>query len=367
MNSANATSFSVTQDTSASTDTAVSLRQHFPQIPSRDSVLADIRSHPSLSMVFDSWNEIQPAQCLDFCSGARGVRLLYDSFFKEIMDPFLHPRRLERFLSLLLHQEVKIRQILPQESPRLADERSLLAMDILVEFSDGSLANVEVQKIPYLFPGERCACYSSDLLLRQYKRLRDKAKDENRKFTYRDVKTVYTIVLFEKSVTSFHDFPRTYIHHFSQASDTGLSMNLLQKYIFISLDILHDIVQNEGIKNDLEAWLMLFSSDDPKIILQLCRRDPEFEAIYQDVYDMCRNIEGVMRMYSKELLELDRNTVDFMIDEMQRDIDRLTDTLSEKELLLAEKDNCIIEKDNCIAEKDAEIRRLSELLADNAR
>ena len=51
----------------------------------------------------------------------------------------------------------------------------------------------------------------------------------------------------------------------------------------------------------------------------------------------------------------------------QRDIDRLTDALSEKELLLAEKDNCIAEKDNCIAEKDAEIRRLSELLADSAR
>lgn len=40
------------------------------------------------------------------------------------------------------------------------------------EDEDGSIANVEVQKIGYLFPGERSACYSADMLLRQYKRVR---------------------------------------------------------------------------------------------------------------------------------------------------------------------------------------------------
>ena len=333
-----------------------SLRERFPQIPSRESVLKKIESTPDIFAMYDSWNEKQQAQFLDFCTGARGARLLYDTFFKEIMDPTNHPQRLETFLSLLLGQKTKIRQILPQESPRLADEKSLLSMDLLVELADGSLANVEVQKIPYLFPGQRCACYSSDLLLRQYKRLRDKAKEEQKTFTYRSVKSVYTIVLFEKIISSFHDFPEKYLHRFSQTSDTGLSMDLLQKYVFISLDILQEVVHNNGIRNDLEAWLMLFSSDDPEMILQLCDRNPEFVSIYEDVYEMCRNIKGVMRMYSKELLELDRNTVDFMIDEMQRDIDRLKGELTEKGTALAE-------KDTALAEKDAEIRRLTKLLA----
>ncbi len=52
---------------------------------------------------------------------------------------------------------------------RIADETSLLITDIVVELEDGSIANVEMQKIGYLFPGQRCACYSADLLLRQYK------------------------------------------------------------------------------------------------------------------------------------------------------------------------------------------------------
>lgn len=64
------------------------------------------------------------------------------------------------------------------------------------ELENGSIANVEIQKIGYMFPGERAACYSADLLLRQYRRLRDKKK---KKFTYKDIKPVYVVVLFEKS------------------------------------------------------------------------------------------------------------------------------------------------------------------------
>ncbi len=48
----------------------------------------------------------------------------------------------------------------------------LLYMDIIVQLADGSIENVEVQKVGYLFPGERGACYSDDLPPRQYKRVR---------------------------------------------------------------------------------------------------------------------------------------------------------------------------------------------------
>ena len=36
--------------------------------------------------------------------------------------------------------------------------------------------NVEVQKNEYSFPGQRSACYSSDLLLRQYKRVKENCR-----------------------------------------------------------------------------------------------------------------------------------------------------------------------------------------------
>ena len=148
------------------------LKQYFPVIRTREEILHEIEKDMKLTEQFYSWKEEQRQEFLDFCTGVRGIKMLYDSFFKEIMNPETVPERLEEFLSILLNRKVKIVDVLLGDSTRLADEQSLLIMDILVRFEDGTYCNVEVQKIGYAFPGERCACYSSDLLLRQYKKAR---------------------------------------------------------------------------------------------------------------------------------------------------------------------------------------------------
>ena len=51
---------------------------------------------------------------------------------------------------------------------------------------------------------------------------------------------------------------------------------------------------------------------------------PQFKAMYQDIYDMCLNVEGVMEMFSKELRELDKNTVQYMIEEQEKELERKT-------------------------------------------
>lgn len=148
------------------------LQQYFPVLRSREEILREIDATVKLTEKFYSWREAQRQEFLDFCTGVRGIKMLYDSFFKEIINPGTVPERLEEFLSILLNRKVKIVDVLLGDSTRLADEQSLLIMDILVRFEDGTYCNVEVQKIGYAFPGERCACYSSDLLLRQYKKAR---------------------------------------------------------------------------------------------------------------------------------------------------------------------------------------------------
>ena len=85
-------------------------------------------------------------------------------------------------------RKIRILKVLPNESARIAAESSLLIMDIVVQFEDGSIANVEVQKMGYLFPGQRSACYSSDLLLRQYKRVRAELGNS---FTYKRIQQVF--------------------------------------------------------------------------------------------------------------------------------------------------------------------------------
>ena len=145
------------------------LKNYFPQIRTREEVMNDIRISPVSAYQFDQWGEELQEEFLDFCTGVRGVKMTYDSFFKEIMNPELHAERLEELLSLLLEQKVKIHQLLPHESARIADEGTLLIMGHCCGIGRWQPCNIEIQKIGYAFPGQRGACYSADLLLRQYK------------------------------------------------------------------------------------------------------------------------------------------------------------------------------------------------------
>lgn len=350
------------------------LKDYFPIIREREEVQTSIENNPQLYLKFCKWNYEQREMFLDFCSGVRGVKMLYDSFFKEIMNPEYVPERLNELLSLLIGEKVTIKEVLPNDSTRIADENSLIIMDIVVELNDGSIANVEVQKIGYRFPGERAACYSADLLLRQYKRVKSTLGSA---FSYKNIKTVYTVVFFETSPQAFNRYPDKYLYRFEQATDVELDINLLQRYIFVPLDIFINMLHNKGITNKLDAWLTFLASDSPDDIIMLLNKYPEFRSMYDDIYVMCLNVERVMNMFSKELAQLDKNTVQYMIDEMQNEIDDMKRQLEEKDdtmsSIMGEKNSEIAdmkrqleEKDDTmnsiISEKDQEIALLKEKL-----
>lgn len=124
-------------------------------------------------------------------------------------------------------------------------------------------------------------------------------------------------------------------YFFVQTSNTGAKMNLLQKYIFVPLDIFKQIQHNENraikIETRLEAWLAFLCMDEPEAIIEIIERYPDFREMYTQVYEICRNVEEVMNMFSKELIELDRNTTKLMIDEMQKDIEQKEKELKKKD------------------------------------
>ena len=68
-------------------------------------------------------------------------------------------------------------------------------------------------------------------------------------------------------------------------------------------------MDNEPIKTEVEAWLTFLSSDNPERILSLISEYLEFRPMCEEVYELCRNTEEVMRMFSEELAILDKNTV----------------------------------------------------------
>ena len=134
-------------------------------------------------------------------------------------------------------------------------------------------------------------------------------------------------------------------------------MDLLQDYIFISLDIFRSKMHNKKVTTLLEAWMTFFSTDDPEEIIKLITDFPQFKPMYETLYQMCRNVENVMGFFSEELREMDRNTVRYMIDELQKEVDT-------QKALLEEKDAVIADNVAALAEKDAIIANLQAKLAE---
>lgn len=336
------------------------LSQYFPVIRAREDISNEIENNEKLKTVFNSWSEEHREEFLEICTGNKGIKMLYDTYFKELLNPETVPERLSALLSVILKRKVTVKYVLPNDGTRLGDEMSLIITDIVVELEDHSIANIEVQKIGYAFTGERASCYSADLLLRQYKRVKDKLKE---KFTYKNIGSVYTIVFLERSPAVFKEYPDKYVHYFKSTSNTGLELGMLQNIIFIPVDIFLEKLHNEGIQNELDAWLTFLGCDEPEYIVELINKYPIFKEMYADLYNMCLNVEGVMNMFSKELQILDQNTVKYMIDEMQEELDNIKDELDTAKTELDTANTTISNQYKAIADQSREIANQSKEIA----
>ena len=302
----------------------------------RKEVLAEIQEDQQASQFFENLTEVLKEELIAFCMGNRGLKITYDPFFKFVFNPSIKPERLSELLSLIFKEEVEVVAVIPNESDRVTEEGSLLITDILVRLRDGAYANVEIQKIGYSFPGQRCACYSADLLIRQLARSRRQAKEENRKFSYGDLKKVYTVVLIEESTSIYWQHPSDYIHRGKQTFDTGLELDLLQEFILIPLDIFKNMPHNNIGK--LEAWLYFIGSDEPKDICRVVEAYPEFKEFYKELIGLRYDMKGLTSMfdYYRQLLkEADEGTVQYMIEEQKKELEELKQVVKEKKQELA--------------------------------
>ena len=139
---------------------------------------------------------------------------------------------------------------------------------------------------------------------------------------------------------------------------------MIWNYIFISLDIFRSKMHNKKVTTLLEAWMTFFSTDDPEEIIKLITDFPQFKPMYETLYQMCQNVENVMGFFSEELREMDRNTVRYMIDELQKEVDLQKAAIAENATIIAEMNASIAEKDSTIAEKDSAIAALQARIRD---
>ncbi len=283
-------------------------------------------------------NESWKSRFCDYLRGTKTLPLLYDPFFKAIFNPDINKDRLAKLISAILGQEVTVVEILPNEDSSMMG--TLIIMDILVRMSDGSLANIEVQKAPYLFPAERISCYSSDLMMRQYNRIKNMSQN-GKKFSYKDLHRVHTIIFYENSsecLKSIRD-ERLYFHVGKTKFNTGIDIELLQDFHLISLDTFKEyrypnIIQgdttvtgydcdesvyknkmSDEMKKNRLMFLSLFVTDTTDDMSRLLSIYPELEDIVKDMNTYLTQPEEVLNMFSESLRILDKNSMDLLIDE----------------------------------------------------
>lgn len=334
----------------------IKLSDVFGKQLTQEDVIAKIKN---CEECYERFCKLMPSireQLLMFLMGKAGLRVSYNRPFKYVFNPEINPERLEVLLSLILNQPVVIKQVLPHEGEQLAEHGSIVIMDIIVELFDGSIVNVEMQKIGYEFPAQRSNCYISDMVMRQYNRARNMSEG---KFSYNNLKPVYLIVLLENSPKEFWANPNVYIHRRNISYSSGIQLPELENIVYISLDMFRAIVQN--VNTELEAWLTFLSSTEPDRILDLVQKYPVFLELYKELAVFRTNPKELIFMYFSEALYImDRNMELYMIEEQKKALEEAEQVIAEKDQLLADKDQLLAGKDLLLADKDL-------LLADKER
>ena len=326
------------------------------------------------SLRFQQFSPTIQNEILSFLTGNKGLKILYNSFFQHIFNEYTQQERLADLLSALLGQKVKIKSAIPREGLQISESGSLVIMDILVELENGTLLNLEIQKIGYLFPGERTSCYSADLIMRQYSRIRSQTPP-GKSFNYHSMNPVQIIILMENSSKEFKDVAPQYIHEKLNVYTSGAQVTDLTKVTYISLDTFKEVVHN-NIDNELHAWLTFLCNDDPAIILKLITLYPKFIPLYQEIAKFRKDPKELINMYSSILAEMDHNTELYMIEEMGEEIKGLSSEIktltsmkesltAEKESLTAEKESLTAEKESLTAEKESLTAEKESLTAEN--
>ncbi|MDD3254077.1 MAG: PD-(D/E)XK nuclease family transposase [Lachnospiraceae bacterium] len=329
--------------------------KNMPQKIETEEDLIRILKAEGLMDEFQRLSEAMQKDLVDFCTGQKGLNIRSDPMFKTVLDPQVHTKRLEEFLSLCLKRPLKILKVIPNESKRLTEDSSLLVMDMLVQLEDGELVDVEIQRIGYMFPGERVSCYLSDLLMRQYAQIKEQRKQEEKRFSYKEIKKVYCIVLIENSVRVFHHLSDQYLHRGKMVFDTGLDLDMPQECLMIPLDIFMENHQN--IDNKLDAWLYFIASDKLEDIRKVIKAYPEFRELYEEIFQFRYHVKELIGMYSEALSILDANTVQYMVEQQQEELERQAEELKRQAQELEDKDRALEAQRKMIEELRAQMAR----------
>jgi hypothetical protein len=325
---------------------------------SQDAAIALLQVSPETYGKFLHFPREIQENLIAFLTGQRSITINYDPFFQKIFDPIAHPKRLERMISSILGFDVTIETVLPREGVRLSADSSFVIMDVVVRLTHGAYLAVEIQKVGYDFPGERTACYASDLILRQYNLQRATLGD---KFSYNKIHSVYVIVLIENSSAEMKAVAPHYMHNRIVSYDSGAKITELSNICYVSLDTFRNRSQNK-IEKPLDAWLTFLSEYEPSAVMNLINQCPEFLDIYQEIAAFRKHPKELINMYSEALAIMDHNMEVMMVERARRELAQTQQELNETNQQLNETNQQLNETNQQLNETNQQLNETNQQL-----
>lgn len=328
----------------------------------REDAQSCLTSNEALRQQFLELNTEHQQKYISFLTGEQGIPIQFDAVFKQIFDPEIHPERLEDLTETVFGEKIKIKRVLPNTGIQLIDHGTFVVMDVVAELVDGSYINVEMQKLGYRFPSQRTSCYLSDMVMRQYNRVR---AEKGKHFNYSDIQKTYMFIIVAESDPVFWSVPGQYIHRKMEYYDSGITLPETEKVAYVTLDTFCNTPHNIDSKAD--AWLTFLSKEDAESIIELVNKYPEFLKLYQEIREFRKRPEEVLGMWSEALHILDKNTERFMVDELKEQVAEKDQLLEQKDRQLEQKDQQLEQKDQQLEQKDQQLEqsraRIAELEA----
>lgn len=143
-------------------------------------------------------------------------------------------------------------------------------------------------------------------------------------------------------------------------------------YCLVTLDVFRRFPYAKE-RSEQTAWLSLLATEDLEDAERLVQEYPWLEEIYEEIAMLRRNPEEVLDMFSEALRILDRNTVKYMIEELQKEVEEEKKRTAEEQKKVEEQRKKVEEKDAALAEqkllldkKDAEIEALKKQLTNQS-
>jgi septal ring factor EnvC (AmiA/AmiB activator) len=136
---------------------------------------------------------------------------------------------------------------------------------------------------------------------------------------------------------------------------------MLQQSYLIALDIFRECRYDDD-SSRLAGWLALLCTEDVEDAVRVVERFPWIEEIYREIAELRGKPSEVIGMYSSMIMELDNNSIQFIVDEQKAEIESLKKSGAEKDEKLAEKDEKLAEKDEKLAEQGKELAQQSRML-----